>query len=97
MKGLPPLGDRNDGQRRCSRITGRTDTGAEILCDAPAAQHVIWWWREAKPGENWDDCWDHGFCCPEHWAELTASGESNRPAASSLPSGPRPLDPGRAL
>jgi hypothetical protein len=68
---LPPLGKRNDKQRLCGRLVSRKEDGAEILCQKSATQHIIWWWRDAAPGENMDDCWDHGFACLEHWREIT--------------------------
>ncbi len=65
-KTMPPLGDYGHTQRLCTRH----GPAGEVLCGEPGVRHVIWWWREAKEGENPDDCWDHGFACEDHWTEL---------------------------
>lgn len=67
---IPPLGNPSDTQRLCTRLVGHADDGREVLCRGTGVRHVIWWWREAKLGENQDDFWDHGFCCAQHWSEL---------------------------
>ena len=61
---VPPLGDQHDDQRRCARLLGHKD-GSEVLCGKPAAVHVIYeWLTERKPD------YEHGWACPEHWAEF---------------------------
>lgn len=68
---IPPLGQSSDTQRTCTRLVGHDGRGGEVLCGEPGVRHVIWWWRNVKPGENQDDCWDHGYVCLRHLPELT--------------------------
>lgn len=68
---LPPLGDPHYAQRTCTRVVGQ-ESGRELLCGNAGVRHVVWWWRQSRPGENLDDCWDHGYVCAAHWPEVLA-------------------------
>lgn len=62
-----PLGKPNDTQRTCSRLLG-FEGDRDLLCGKPASVHVIYWWDPAPKGG--EAGFDHGFCCPMHWADF---------------------------
>lgn len=71
VKQGPPLGATNGGQRLCTRLLGYADDRSEVLCNAQASHHVIYWWDD-NPAEG-DAGFDHGYCCAKHMAEYLAN------------------------